>query len=157
MFKLTKESGEITIQTYKHQDWHQVISRRHRLVLGETEEVHDDGGHPGDALNLLLGHLESRQPSQLRLEHVESKINAREGEGEGGYLSSRPGTLILVSSWNLEISVVWSHEAGEPRYVIGEDQVPGAVRLLVGVNGSHVDLGENHSLHRLPVNIARTS
>ena len=76
------------------------------------------------------------------------------GEGEdGGYLSSRPGTLILVSSWYLEISVVWSHEAGEPRDVIGEHQVPGAVRLLVGVNGSHVYLRENHPLHRFPVNI----
>ena len=49
--------------------------------------------------------------------------------------------------------MVWSHEAGEPRDVIGEHQVPRAVRLVIWVNGSHVDLRENHPLHRLPVTI----
>ena len=67
------------------------------------------------------------------------------------YLSSWPGTLVLVSSWYLEISVVRSYEAFKPGDVLGEDKVSRAVCLLVGVEGGHVELGEDHPLHGFPV------
>ena len=137
----------LMIVTHKNKDRHEVISGRNWLVLGEAEKVHDHGGDPGDAPHLVLGHLEGCQPPQLSLHKDDKKKSTKTIL----YLSSRPGTLVLISPGYLEVSVTRSDDAGESGDVLLQHLVPVQVCLLVRMQRKHVELREDHPLHSFPI------
>ena len=74
------------------------------------------------------------------------------GIRDKSHLCCGPGTLVLVSAGNLQISMVGRHEGGQPGDVLPEHLVPRAVRLLVRVQRRHVQLrAPDHSFHGFPV------
>ena len=66
------------------------------------------------------------------------------------YLSSRPGTLVLISPGYLEVSVSRSDDAGESGDVLLQHLVSVQVCLLVRMQRKHVELREDHPLHSFP-------
>ena len=67
------------------------------------------------------------------------------------YLSSRPGTLVLISPGYLEVSVSRSDDAGESGDVLLQHLVPVQVSLLVRMQRKHVELREDHPLNSFPI------
>ena len=67
------------------------------------------------------------------------------------YLSSRPGTLVLISPGYLEVSVSRSDDAGESGDVLLQHLVSVQVCLLVRMQRKHVELREDHPLNSFPV------
>ena len=64
---VTVDQSENSIETYINKHWHEIVRSRNRLVLRQTEKIHDDLGDTGDATHLVFRHLEGSQPAELSL------------------------------------------------------------------------------------------
>ena len=59
---------------------YKVIQSRKRLVLGQAEQVHDEAGHPGDAVHLVCEHLKSSHLHLLLLSEADVGHQVNAGE-----------------------------------------------------------------------------
>lgn len=109
-----QQTGGICLYQHKYQNGDEVICSRDGVLIGQTQEVHDRGAHPQDALHFVPRRLVSTYRPDFRL-------------------CGRPRCLPKIHLWYLQSSVICSYYFRQSLNMFMKDLVTKYVPILVRV------------------------